>query len=207
MEVKERLLLFVKYKKISVKRFEELCGVSNGYVSAIRKSIGGEKLNNVLKAFPELNREWLLYGEGEMLKEENLSMQCVVHRIPIIPLYACTVGIEDFTEAANKDNCEMIVSPLKNVDFAIRVSGNSMEPEYPNGSIVLIKKIDPTAFIDYSKVYVLNTVNGIVIKQLEPGTSEDNLTCVSLNQKYADFVVDKKDIFGIYVVCMVMIMK
>lgn len=65
--VKERVYAFLQYKGISIKRFEEQCGLSNGYVSSMRKGFGSEKLNNVLKEFPELSREWLLYGEGEML--------------------------------------------------------------------------------------------------------------------------------------------
>lgn len=68
MNVKERIYFFVKAKGITIKKFEEDSQLSNGYVSSMRKSLGDEKLNNVLKAFPELNRDWLLYGEGEMLK-------------------------------------------------------------------------------------------------------------------------------------------
>lgn len=68
MNVKERINIFIEYKGIPIKKFEEKCGLSNGYISSMRKSFGEEKLNNVLKEFPELNREWLLYGEGEMLK-------------------------------------------------------------------------------------------------------------------------------------------
>ena len=34
----------------------------------MRKGFGSNKLSNVLKAYPELNRDWLLYGEGPMLK-------------------------------------------------------------------------------------------------------------------------------------------
>lgn len=68
MGIKERTYKFIDFKGISVKRFEELCNLSNGYVSSMRKGFGGEKLNNVLNAFPDLSREWLLYGEGEMLK-------------------------------------------------------------------------------------------------------------------------------------------
>ena len=65
--VKERVYAFLQHKGISIKRLEEQCGLSNGYVSSMRKGFGSEKLNNVLKEFPELSREWLLYGEGEML--------------------------------------------------------------------------------------------------------------------------------------------
>lgn len=71
--VKERVYAFLQYKGISIKRFEEQCGLSNGYVSSMRKGFGSEKLNNVLKEFPELSREWLLYGEGEMLSTTESS--------------------------------------------------------------------------------------------------------------------------------------
>lgn len=68
MCVKERVKMFTEYKKMTISKFEEVCDLSNGYIAAMRKGFGQEKLNNVLTAFPELNREWLLYGEGEMLK-------------------------------------------------------------------------------------------------------------------------------------------
>lgn len=73
MEVKDRVYEFVKFKGITMRKFEEICGLSVGYVNAMRHGFGVEKLNNVLTQFPELSREWLLYGEGEMLKSANFS--------------------------------------------------------------------------------------------------------------------------------------
>ena len=73
MNVKERINIFIEYKGIPIKKFEEKCGLSNGYISSMRKGFGEEKLNNVLTAFPELNRDWLLYGEGEMLKTVSIE--------------------------------------------------------------------------------------------------------------------------------------
>lgn len=66
--IKDRTLEFIKYKGITMKFFETQCGLSTGYVTSMRKGFGTDKLNNVLKAFPELNRDWLIYGEGEMLR-------------------------------------------------------------------------------------------------------------------------------------------
>lgn len=66
--VKQRIKDFCKTKHLTISAFENLCNLTNGYVAAIRRSVGNEKLASILKAFPELNREWLLYGEGEMLK-------------------------------------------------------------------------------------------------------------------------------------------
>jgi len=67
--VKERTIEFVKNQKITMKEFETRCGLSTGYVTSMRKGYGADKLNNVLKAFPQLNRDWLLYGEGSMLTD------------------------------------------------------------------------------------------------------------------------------------------
>lgn len=73
--VKERILEFIKHKNITMKFFENQCGLSSGYVTSMRKGFGSKKLNNVLSAFPELNREWLLYGEGKMLNPSpNIDM-------------------------------------------------------------------------------------------------------------------------------------
>lgn len=66
-KIKDRIVEFVKYKGMTMKSFEISCGLSNGYINSMRKGFGRDKLNNVLSVFPELNREWLLYGEGEML--------------------------------------------------------------------------------------------------------------------------------------------
>lgn len=69
--VKQRLIDFIKFKNLSQGKFEKEICVSNGFVNNISKSIGADKLQRILNKFPELNPEWLLTGEGEMLKIEN----------------------------------------------------------------------------------------------------------------------------------------
>ena len=65
--VKGRIVEFAKAKQITIRDFERKSGLSNGYVKAMRKGFGTEKLENDLSAFPDLSRDWLLYGEGPML--------------------------------------------------------------------------------------------------------------------------------------------
>lgn len=69
--VKQRVMEFIRYKRIPIAKFENLCGLSCGYIRNMRKGFGVEKLNNITKMFPELNPKWLLYGEGEMLVSET----------------------------------------------------------------------------------------------------------------------------------------
>ena len=66
--VKNRLLDFLKYKGISQSKFEQQCGISNGYVNNIRKGIKNEMFDKkTAPNFPELSKSWLLLGEGSML--------------------------------------------------------------------------------------------------------------------------------------------
>ncbi len=76
--VKDRTLQFVKYKGITMRAFEAMCGLSTGYVTSMRKGFGTAKLNNVLTAFPDLSRDWLLFGEGSMLKSQQPQHSQVV---------------------------------------------------------------------------------------------------------------------------------
>lgn len=69
--ISERLLEFIRANHLRTNEFERMCGMSNGYVKNIRKTVGVEKLERILTVFPRLSKEWLLYGEGEMLRPTN----------------------------------------------------------------------------------------------------------------------------------------
>ena len=75
--VKERLKAFIEYKKISIRSFENRCGLSYGYVNNMRVSIQPAKLKSISLQFPDLNKSWLLTGEGEMLvPTEGITVAC-----------------------------------------------------------------------------------------------------------------------------------
>ena len=68
--VKQRLIEFLKYKKLSQAKFEKRINAGNGFVNNIQRSIGAEKLQSIITEFPDINTEWLLYGRGNMIKTE-----------------------------------------------------------------------------------------------------------------------------------------
>lgn len=69
--VKERLIEFIKLKKISIRSFCRVVGVSETYVSSMRNSIQPDKLEKIIVHFPELNPGWLMTGEGKMLRSHD----------------------------------------------------------------------------------------------------------------------------------------
>lgn len=72
--VKERLTSYLKAKRISQSEFGRTIGVSSAYVSSIRKSIDKDKLRLIQEAYPDLNQNWLLYGEGDMLLPQSIAL-------------------------------------------------------------------------------------------------------------------------------------
>jgi len=75
---KERLLKYIESKHLSSNQFLEMSGLSKTYISNMRQSIKPSTFdNNIAPAFPDLNKMWLLYGEGEMLLGNNVDSDSV----------------------------------------------------------------------------------------------------------------------------------
>lgn len=74
MTVKQRIIQYVEYRKISARKFSVSIGASPGYVNAISKSIQPDKLSRISELYPDLNTEWLMTGKGSMLKSENTEI-------------------------------------------------------------------------------------------------------------------------------------
>lgn len=209
--VKDRIVEFIKFKNITSRVFEKQCNLSNGYLRQLRNSPSADKIEMIISAFPELRREWLMAGEGDMLKreEEYSKNENNMSVIPLLPVSAQGGTLGEFSLSVKRRECEMVVSPIIGADFAIPVTGDSMAPEYPNGSQVHIKRINEKAFIEWGKVYVIDTCNGVIIKRIVPSENEGCIKCLSINPSpiYAPFDVNFCDINGIYRVMLCLSVK
>ena len=71
--MKERLVDFLAYKKMSQGKFEQSLGLSRGFVSKVGDSIRANNLKRIEDKYPELNLPWLLTGEGSMLLAGDIT--------------------------------------------------------------------------------------------------------------------------------------
>ena len=81
----DRLMQFIKYAGLSARQFDLSIGASNGYTLRMKKnsaSIGSDVIENILKAYPQLNVIWLITGEGEMLKENEVELILDFEELP-----------------------------------------------------------------------------------------------------------------------------
>lgn len=118
------------------------------------RDLSNRVLNKLLQVYPEINRVWLLTGEGSMLTEERSGGVQGKHLdedeyaalrekgLPLIPEYA-----EAFRggNAGNPIFYDYVASywslPDVKADMIIPVEGDSMSPTYPAGSKLAVRKM------------------------------------------------------------------
>ena len=67
--IRERLTSFLENEKVSKAEFGKRIGVSNAFVTSLKKSISPDKLQRIKEEFPTLNIDWLQFGTGTMYNE------------------------------------------------------------------------------------------------------------------------------------------
>lgn len=201
-DVKERLLQYLRYKRMSQVEFTKSIGVSSTYIGAMRKSLSDTKVKIIRELYPDLNTSWLLYGDGEMLignaGPESQSEESE-YEVPLLPVAAFAGNLQSWSEGFALSQCEKIVAPVKGVDFAIRLSGESMEPALHNGSTLFIKRINERAFLPWGNMMVVDTENGVLVKSIYPVDGDSQaIEARSVNPKYPPIRIPGESIYGIY---------
>lgn len=104
----DRLDLYIKEKGLNDNVVTVDCGLSVGALNKARKgttNLGLKAVERILKIYNDINRDWLLTGEGEMLKTSDKKR---------IPLYDDDVTIGGLNgSVANVD--EQARQSLRNV--------------------------------------------------------------------------------------------
>jgi len=204
--IKQRILQYLEYKGISKYDFYKKTGVSNGVLS----QKGGLSEDNIFKFisyYVEVDPEWLLTGKGPMLRDDKrVAKPAPLGKgIPLIPVEAFAGASLNDDYAIDFDAIEERYHvPLfdgKGVDFMMYVRGSSMYPKYSSGDVVACRFVRELLFIQWNKVYVIDTrTQGAIIKRLLPGSDPDKIICRSDNREYIDFEVPMSDIRNIALV-------
>ena len=213
---KERLEHFIAAMGYSVREFERAIGVSNGTVRHITDALSANLKEKISANFPQLNMNWLLTGEGEMLRsskaapsqpdvnERPVLKEVTKGGLPLIPIDA-VAGFNGWDECGVSEmDCTHYDVPdfeTAHADFLIRVSGSSMYPKYSSGDILACRKIDEITFLQWGKIYVIDSRQGAMVKRLFPMESNaDMVLCKSDNPNYPPFELPKEEIRSLSIV-------
>lgn len=213
MSVKDRLKTFASAKNLTVQRLEQRWGVCNGYVGSIRKGVGLGKLEQLLSIFPDLNRDWLLYGEGEMLKKiepqtivsditteySTSEVQAdVVISVPFVDKVTAATPDIDVRDLVREKGHTLEEFPfykmVKGVDYIQTVITMAMAPRYLPGDYLFIRFRNGQVLS--GKIYLVDTrIYGTMLRYVY--IEEGGYTLKALNPEFKDVFVKSEDVYSI----------
>lgn len=215
--MKERLIEFLAYLKIGQKKFEQACGLSNGFVNNLGYNITLRSLNKIQDAYPELNINWLKTGDGEMinsdstkptneLKEKqysayiNVKLVTTKARAGYTHAYYSDEYLEDMPTVVMEADSE-----YKGKYLAFEVDGDSMEPDYHKGDVVLCREIKRDLWryklhINDWDFVIAHSTQGIMLKQIiDHNVDTGDIICHSVNSEgFPDFTLNLKEVAFLY---------
>jgi len=153
----------------------------------------------------DINPEWILTGSGSMLKkDDNLKSYASKNAqksIPLIPLESSLGFASDEYQIKEHESEHFIIPTFKAADYLMYVKGSSMYPKFSSGDIVACKKLAlDDLFFQLDKVYVLETAQGVLVKRIKSGSTEDHIMIVSENDSYDTFELHMSKINAVAIV-------
>lgn len=124
--------------------------------------------------------------------------------LPLIPIDALAGFLSIDNAGVALADCPQYAVPefsARGAEFLVRVSGESMQPRYNSGDIIACRRLHDAAFLQWGKVYVLDTSQGMLIKHIFQGRRRGSIICHSVNTtNYPDFEVSMSDIRSVSIV-------
>ena len=197
-----RISRIAEHEGITITALEKQIGASKGVLSrALAKGsdIQSKWIQAIVENYHQYDVRWIVTGEGDMLPNKNMREKVKSTR-PRIPLHASAGALTMAKSGVMLDQCEQlpVIENLPKYDFTIRVRGNSMVPEFHGGDEVACLFIREFSFIQWGRIHVLDTAQGIVMKMLDD--AGEYFICRSANPDYKEFKIHKSEVFNIALV-------
>lgn len=192
----DRLDAFMKKKGYTDTYVQSECGLSNGTLNKSRakgRDLSRKATWAILNKFQEINRVWLTTGLGAMENTPSPPPSPPPDGntilIPVVNLD--TRGGMAYNEEVNTDTYVTGRIPFPATiahqgDVVIPIYGDSMEPTYKAGSLVLIREVELwREYLEFGCTYVIGLVDDRrVIKTVMAGSDNEHYTLISINPNY-----------------------
>ena len=205
---KERLKELIKKLKVGQNKFESICGLGNGTINNSRGGISSASIAKIIAAYPKVNVEWLVSGQGNMFKdEEEMPVKSYTEGVPYYNVdfeMGFDLMVNDQTA---RPEYKINFMPYNNkCDVWCNARGNSMYPTIASGDIIALKEVKDFSFLISDEIYAIVTSNGLrTIKRLRDA-GDDFLLIPDNKKDFSEQRVNKHLITKVYQVmgCMKM---
>lgn len=193
----DRLDAYMRHKGYSDTYIQGLCGLSNGTLNKSRgkgRDLSRRATELILNKLQDINRVWLTTGVGVMeLDKPSPPTKPPGNEdtilIPVVNLDSrggMAFNEEVQTETYMTGRLPFPKSIAHHGDVVIPIYGDSMEPTYKAGSLVLIREVELwREYLEFGCTYVIGLVDDRrVIKTVMAGNDADHFLLVSINPAY-----------------------
>lgn len=162
-------------------------------------------LSSAMNGSPKALTDSLVAKATRVANELDGRIKAPEHTVPLVP-FAVRGGVSlNDMEGLTPDQCERITSPVRGAELAMEVVGDSMAPAFPAGARVLLKAVPADTFVAWGEVFVLDTVNGPVLKRILPTDDSAVWELRSDNPDYPPFRIRTEHVRGVWRVLLRMI--
>lgn len=218
VKIGKQLSKYIENQKVKQSDIAKKLNVSPSYISSVKRNLKGldDKSLDVWANLLGVNRNWLLTGEGSMLKEThnddndaNFVAPYITEELVYLPLIT-TSAVASFVENLQDATEEMDTYPIyvakgetfdKSKHVIIEVRGESMYPTITDKTMILCETINQEQWGNIPNETIIAIVyNGIfTIKRILRNdlTTHNSLQLSADNQKYGTTKVQRCEIRGI----------
>lgn len=210
--IKQRILLFADSLGISKRDFYAKINVSRGTLES-KTGITEDVMAKFIATYPDVSINWLITGEGNMLKEKEAAITPIAppryeilpisqlktakkllndQKIPLYNINARAGIVPMFKELSNNNPEGFIEIPAApKCDGAIHITGDSMYPLLKAGDIILYKEINDIANnIFWGEMYLIAiNMEGeeyLTVKYIQRSENPNYIKLVSQNSNHSD---------------------
>lgn len=199
----------LEYSKLNGKSFSEKIGlirpqaiydIQNGKTQNISVSMA----NKIISVFPEVNKSWLFTGDGEMLirPEDKITEK---RGIPFYDINVTASIAESFNDIPEVSQYLISYPPLNDCCAAFPVYGESMEPDFFAGEVVLVKEITNVDSMLWGEPYLVitnaNCDNLRTIKNVYLSEDRCKFILRATNPRFSgDTIIDRNDVLKIFLI-------
>lgn len=146
-------------------------------------------LRAIFTTFPEVNPRWLILGEGEMFEKDEWRKR----RLYTMYYKLSSFSLEHFSiNDPPPDPIDIMrIHGYYDCEVAFDVFGDSMEPRFNNGDLILCRIMTPGTPIIFGEAYILQTNHDAPLRYIKGET--DTHYKVSAESKRIDDALIKKD--------------
>lgn len=195
-----RIKEIILKKNLSIKEVSRDVGITEqALLKIIREN--STKIETLEKIAMKLNVSPKIFFDDTDIVEEKKTITLPSKSIetrPRIPYEAAAGRLSMALDGVKIDDCEQvpIVRSFPDYDYSIFARGDSMEGELKSGDELFCKSIINTHFVQWGRMHVLDTSQGIVVKRIFD--NENDILCKSeLCELYKDFNIPKNEVYNI----------